>query len=153
MSRKFLCLVLLTQLGIRCSNDSDGRIVLIPNGYKGIVTIIYGVKDGAKEEFENGKQVFRIPSNGVLKTQFSLDETWINSERIGYFYESRKRVRIERADFPNELPNNVIQIIGEQVGTTSDFPNTYLSFLVCTFSESDSLSRLRYNQNLKELMK
>ncbi len=145
-------LVLLAQIVMSCSGNKDGRIILIPKGYEGIVVIIYDVKDGAEKEYENGKQVFRIPVNGVLKTQFSLDATWVESDDINYFYENGRRTEITRVDFPSEIPSSTVQIIGEQVGVTSGIANTYFSFLVCPNNKSDSLSRLRERLDFKELI-
>ena len=84
--KKSIIYILLTslQMLMACSSES-GRVILIPDRYEGVVTIIYDVKDGAAKEFENGKQVFRIPSSGVLKTQLSLDTTWVNSDDINYY--------------------------------------------------------------------
>jgi hypothetical protein len=124
----------------------------VPKDYEGIVVIIYDVKDGAEKEYENGKQVFRIPANGILKTQFSLDTTWVDSDDINYFYENDRRTEITRVDFPKEISSSTVQIIGEQVGVASGITNTYFSFLVCPYNKSDSLSRLREKLDFKELI-
>jgi hypothetical protein len=147
-------LIMTILMSIACSTGKGGRIILLPKDYEGIAIIIYDVTTGAKKEFENGKQLFRIPETGVLKTQFALDMAWVESDEINYFYEleDNKRGKIARVDFPSELPIDSVQIIGEQVGVTSEIPNKYFSFLVCPNSKSDSLSRLRDKLDFKEIL-
>lgn len=153
MKKSIIYILLSLHIVFGCSSGT-GRIILIPVGYEGIVTIIYDVKDGTAKEFENGKQVFKIPLSGVLNTQHSLDTTWVSSDEINYYYYSgNKRTEIARGDFPKDLPTDSLQIIGERVGVTSEIPNTVFTFLVCTYDKSDSLAILRENLSFAKLKK
>ncbi len=65
---------------------------LIPEGYKGNIYVIYNQNNGQKEEYENGRRIYRIPNTGVLFTRFKNEEGIINQE---YFYLNTKGKRIK----------------------------------------------------------
>ena len=78
------CLVfLLTLTG--CAQQGDDTIRLIPEGYMGTVLIIFNQEDGTPKEYDNGKRIYRIPENGILKTQF---EPNYGSQKNQFFYEN-----------------------------------------------------------------
>jgi PBP1b-binding outer membrane lipoprotein LpoB len=43
---------------IACSNDKDGRVVLLPNNYIGKVIIIHDVKNGEKKKLKTAHPFF-----------------------------------------------------------------------------------------------
>ena len=59
------------------------EIFLIPKGYKGPVYVIFNQENGVKKEFEGHKRLYKIPTNGILFTQFKNEEGFMNQE---YFY-------------------------------------------------------------------
>lgn len=73
-------------------NKPSDDIFIIPENYKGVVRVIYDQKDGAVEEFEEDKRVYRIPNNGILKTRFKVKG---NSIKEGvYYYENDEKERV-----------------------------------------------------------
>jgi len=53
---------------------------LIPEDYRGSVIVIFNQKDGQKKEYEGKRRLYRIPSTGVLFTQFKDEEGWMNQD-------------------------------------------------------------------------
>jgi hypothetical protein len=77
---------------------------LIPEGYKGIVLVIFNQTNGEKPEYEDGRRIYRIPQSGILFTQLKDEEGIINQE---YFYvasngERRKLGVLDTRDFNKE---------------------------------------------------
>jgi len=96
----FLTIILLAS----CEHYCEPEIFLIPENYKGTIYIIYNQKDGVDKEYENGKRVYRIPSNGILLTKFRDEYGIINQE---YYYltkdNTRRRLTImDTRDFNEE---------------------------------------------------
>jgi hypothetical protein len=72
---------------LSCSEKPQSEIHLIPKNYKGPVIIIFGDLNGENELYENGKRVYRIPSNGILRTKFKTqEEGFISPGGINYYY-------------------------------------------------------------------
>jgi len=51
-------------------NKSEDTIILIPEGYNGSIKIWFNKDDGIEKKYEDGKRLYIIPKNGVLKTKF-----------------------------------------------------------------------------------
>lgn len=52
---------------------SEPLLYKIPDGYAGPILVVLDQSDGEPRTYEDGKRVYRIPSNGVLLSQFSPD--------------------------------------------------------------------------------
>ncbi len=50
------------------SNTQKGSIYIIPEGYKGKLSIVYNQKDKPALEEKDGYQVVKFPLNGLVKT-------------------------------------------------------------------------------------
>lgn len=64
-----MILIILASLFFSC-NSGDEEVIIVPKNYTGYIVIIYNQKNGESVKYENGKRVYQIPSNGILKTQF-----------------------------------------------------------------------------------
>ena len=83
-------------------NKSSEDVFIIENEFKGTIVVVYGQKKGKEKEFENNKRIYRIPKNGVLKTQFELKG---NSASFGeYYYEINQNERMRIEQFPFDKP-------------------------------------------------
>lgn len=85
------CLFLLLTI-ISCAQKAEHTIRLIPEGYKGAVLIIFSQKNGEPKEYEGKKRVYRIPENGVLRTQFEPNYGVQNHQ---FFYVNSSNSRTE----------------------------------------------------------
>lgn len=62
---------------------AEDSIWLIPEGYVGPVIIIFNQPEGAPKKYENGKRVYEIPENGILRTRFGPNN---GIQKHWYFY-------------------------------------------------------------------
>lgn len=70
----------------------EKELYILPNNYEGGIIILFDIKNGQQEKYsENNERVYEIPKNGVLKTQFKLQDG--KSREIKYFYKSGKELR------------------------------------------------------------
>lgn len=69
-----------------CVNKAEPEVHLIPKGYKGPVIIIFEDKQGKPEKYEDGKRVYEIPADGVLRTQFKKQQEFIAPGDLKYYY-------------------------------------------------------------------
>jgi hypothetical protein len=53
---------------------------LIPEDYRGSVMVIFNQKNGQKKEYEGRRRLYKIPSTGVLFTQFEDEQGWIDQD-------------------------------------------------------------------------
>src|SRR5687767_10881838 len=78
-----------------CMNKAEPEIHLIPKGYKGPVIIIFEDKQGEPVKYEDGKRVYKIPLDGVLRTQFKKQLGNIAPGELKYYnYDAKGREEI-----------------------------------------------------------
>ncbi|MBX3297685.1 MAG: hypothetical protein KF762_18450 [Acidobacteria bacterium] len=76
------------------TQDAGESICLIPEGYEGPVFIIFGQKNGHPPKIEDGRRVYVIPDDGVLKTTAEVNFR-IDNNKFYYVSPDGKRRRIE----------------------------------------------------------
>ena len=67
-------------------NSTSKDIFLIPNNYRGEVNIHYGIENGAEKENDGIWRIYRIPANGILKSQYELKGESIDIGNAKYLY-------------------------------------------------------------------
>jgi hypothetical protein len=68
---KYILIFITTLTFVNCTNKGEDSIRLIPKNYTGPVLIVFNQDDGEPKEYEEGKRLYRISKEGILKTQFS----------------------------------------------------------------------------------
>lgn len=87
-------LILFTLVNSSCSlisGSADG-IYLIPNGYIGDVIIVFNQPNGVTPEIEKGRNVYKIPEDGILKVEARARTGIVN---LSYFYVDNNNERQE----------------------------------------------------------
>jgi len=90
---KNLILIFVLVFFTACEHSADDVIWLLPDNYKGSVVVIHNQKDGEDEVYENGKRVYRIPKNEVLKTKFKANYGTFH-QKVCYQKENGERIEI-----------------------------------------------------------
>jgi len=72
-------------LSVVLSSCGEQEVVVVPDNYKGYIVVIFNQKNGEPIKYEEGKRVYEIPQDGILKTQFEPDEGW--REFPEFYYE------------------------------------------------------------------
>lgn len=133
------------------------EVFILPHNFKGIVLIAYDQKDGLEDVKEDGKLIYKIPQNGVLKLKrkeaTTLSKSW-------YYFEDEqgKRTVLEYCFAPcDEMKNNpdIFFAYGtSNGGAESEGQKLEMTtFLVGTFHDRDSLNRADEKFNPIELLK
>lgn len=79
------CLLFSSMNCSNSSNDTNGVLNILPNGYIGRVVIMYDQKDGKDQKIEGGRRVYEIPKCGFLKTKFSRPTGSLGTSEDQYF--------------------------------------------------------------------
>nr|MBP6456005.1 hypothetical protein [Chitinophagaceae bacterium] len=82
------------------------EVFILPQGFKGIVLIAYDQKDGLEDVKEDGKLIYKISQNGVLKLK--RKEPRVLSQSWYYFEDAQgKRTELAHCFAPcDEMKNN-----------------------------------------------
>ncbi len=80
-----------------CLNGPDKEVHIIPNGYIGLITIIYAQPIGIPEEYDSlRRRVYRIPINGILHTQFTKNPGCFSlKDRVFYYADSAQLKQLD----------------------------------------------------------
>jgi hypothetical protein len=128
------CLTFLLFL-TSCFSQAEPEIHLIPKGYRGPVIIIFDQKNGSPEKYEDGSRVYKVPADGILKTQF-IPQTK-GSIRPGklkyYYYDSNDRKEINYLQTTKgAVDDGMDYVFGKEVSSGS------VRYLVGKLSEGDN---------------
>jgi hypothetical protein len=138
------------------------EIYLIPHGFHGYVAVVFEVKEGEKEIFEDDWRVYQIPEDGILLTQAKFNHT-MHQEK-NFFVTEGKRTKIPESDQiePDALKAKGIKdddvffhgdgssgvadfyFVDSFVGTYKEFKATPQDFMPITFRQriADKLTRI-----------
>jgi hypothetical protein len=87
-----LITIFLIFLGYINWNIQKGTIYIIPEGYKGKLSIVYSQKDKPALEEKDGYQVVKFPLNGLVKTS-SHPRTGKQKDKY-FFYTAKDSILI-----------------------------------------------------------
>ena len=165
VNRKILILITVISIIIGITiylkyEIGEHETYIIPNSYKGEVVIFFDMDSGTSEEYEGNTRIYRIPSNGILKTKFKFNKGSIPIEWIYYFYEdskTRKKIKLTYIDISNlkgdsSKINNSIYAFSKRYGSGLTNHNnqevTYTSFLIGNKRDIDSLFYMREQRHI-----
>lgn len=73
-------------------NKAEPEVHLIPDGYVGPVAIAFSREDGEPKKYEDGKRLYVIPTDGVLKTKLEPNDG--TQHRWEFYYEKADGMRV-----------------------------------------------------------
>ncbi|MEP6788982.1 MAG: hypothetical protein ABJB40_11165 [Acidobacteriota bacterium] len=62
----------------------DNEEFRVPEGFHGRVLILFDRADGAAKEYDWRTRIYKIPSDGFLKTQFGINDGWHAMPKVFY---------------------------------------------------------------------
>lgn len=80
---KIISIILMYFLLLGCDR-AEKEVIIVPKDFIGSVLIIYNHSDGAAPAYENGKRIYNVPANGILKTKFSPNPGWMEFPEFYY---------------------------------------------------------------------
>ncbi|MBW0176593.1 hypothetical protein [Sediminibacterium sp.] len=133
------------------------EVFVLPRNFKGIVLIAYDQKDGMEDIKEDGKLVYKIPVNGILKLKRKEVTTLFKS---WYFIENENGNRtVLNYCFPpcEEMRKETAKIFafggGNRIFFDEQLELKTSIFLVGTATDIDSLNKVYEKINAIELLK
>lgn len=82
----FVNLIMAMQFLTSCHQKAEPETYIIPESFTGKVNIIFNRKERSEKKYEDGRRVYEIPTDGVLLTQFTTNDGFINRK---YYYKSQ----------------------------------------------------------------
>jgi len=82
----FINLIVVMQFLISCHQQAEPETYIIPESFTGKVNIIFNRKEGSEKKYEDGRRVYEVPNDGILLTQFTTNDGFINRK---YYYKSQ----------------------------------------------------------------
>src|ERR1700691_4158347 len=71
-----LCIIGLLLVFTSCQRYADPATYILPQGNKGPFVVIFSQQTGEPGTFRNGRRLYVVPPNGVLKTRFDYQNGW-----------------------------------------------------------------------------
>jgi hypothetical protein len=131
-----ILLIVITHLS--CDKGEE-EIVIVPEGYRGFVIIIFNQEHGAPEKYDGKNRVYEIPQNGILKTRFKGNYGRRGFAKI-YYEKISSKNRLSSFAELNKIPaDSVVGFIGAN-GTVKKDANSeerieFVEFYVGTRQE------------------
>lgn len=125
---KLIITLLLVIVGLLGCNKAEQEVVIIPNKFIGRVLIVYDQPNGAIPIYKDGKRVYKIPSNGILKTQFSANPGWMSLPEFYYDKVATENRLIYKLTNKN-LPIDSTVAYGGTAGSVKSNKGHQLKFL------------------------
>lgn len=141
-------LIIIGLFFLGCKNSTYEKVEYVfPSNFIGVAVIIFDQSNGKEIEYDGKKRVYRIPSNGILKTKFkqskiTYDYTFVYLDSLGqknnlnYFAPFDLEPNI---DSNRVFCYNLEKIIGG--GMKSRKQIRFESLIVTTIAKKDSISR------------
>lgn len=130
---KFEIIAIILILFTCSSAESEmGEIFLVPKDFRGKVNIIYNIKDGSDEKYENNMRVYLIPENGILLTKFK--DLYGNTNQFYYLIDSsgnRSKINVS---------------LDEKSGTNDSAIFIFRAGTVGVYGNSDDSNSLKYQE-------
>jgi hypothetical protein len=148
-------LIVVMQLLMSCHQKAEPETYIIPESFTGKVNIIFNRKEGSEKKYENGRRIYEIPTDGVLLTQFTTNDGFINRK---YYYKSQsgelKLLQTLEADTTkankslNETEVGIFLDGISGVYGNSGEPSAleYQEFVVSSYKNLDSFFTAEYNK-------
>jgi hypothetical protein len=127
---------------------------VLPKGYTGWVLIIFNQPNGQRTKYENGKRVYEIPEDGILRTQFAPNRDWHLPNKF-FYTENGKMIEIPEFDY-KDLKIDSIQACCLSSGKTAKTPNDnwieFDDFYVGTKTQIDEASKKANKTKIADLI-
>jgi hypothetical protein len=134
--------IILLNLLFGCKKSAEESLYIIPNKYKGTVVIIFNQKNGVPAQYKNGIRMYKIPENGVLKTQLKAN---FGLSKFRMMYGDFGELKYMTAQDWRSYPEDSDEIVcwNLESGVTQDSNNQKINFEVFSVGsvkESEKIS-------------
>lgn len=88
---------------------AEHEVHLLPEGFRGPVVIIFDQPAGAPEERDGRARLYRVPPNGVLRTQLPFNDGWSAPDYFFLDRSGRRSPIVRGAPCEDSLPGDPVQ--------------------------------------------
>ena len=113
----FILICCISALCTQCQK-ADEAIFIIPRDYTGYILIVYNQPSGEPERYLDNKRVYTIPENGILKSQFPINDGWSFVPEF-YYDEIAEINKLPFVTEANKIPEDEVAVHGGTVGSLS----------------------------------
>ena len=104
---KLILFILLLTATISSCQLAEPETFILPFGYKGKVMVVFKSDNGEPVQYENGRRVYKIPSSGILISQFNtnpgfIEGRFIYTDSTGNHIILRQVTDIKKENFDSE---------------------------------------------------
>ncbi|KAA5536548.1 hypothetical protein F0919_02450 [Taibaiella lutea] len=139
-----LSFFLLISLASCMAHEPD--IFILPDNFRGGILIIYNQKNGIAPQYHGKSRVYVIPKNGILKTQFLMDEDWKQLPQF-YYVSINPQNEIRYVVDTKNTPKNEVIAYGNNSGTANkDFAGKKVVEFTMYFVGNNSEIDTAYNR-------
>jgi hypothetical protein len=117
---KMIRLFYLCGLFFGC-NPGDNEAVIVPKDFKGYIVIIYNQKTGFPSQYDNGKRIYKIPQEGIYKTQLTSHEGLRDFPEFYYEKIASESQLPSYAEFDKIPPGVVVGFMGTRASANKDY--------------------------------
>lgn len=134
---------------MQCRHVGEKSIYLIPRGFVGNVVIVFEQIRGIPAEYKKGMRVYRIPSSGILKTQFKpnyglhVPDEYYYISLDGKLTKPLRYISDIKSMNTGSLAGDTICFQNTPVSDSNKPRNNYNIFLVSPELKSDSIYNLQ----------
>ncbi len=112
---------LIMSLMLYSCNSGDKEVLILPKNYSGYIVIIYNQENGVPAKYKDGKRIYEIPPDGILKTQFK-GNYGLREFTEYYFEQANPNNKIPSyAEFNKIPPNVIVGLIGANGNANKDY--------------------------------
>lgn len=124
---KTFILIFVAVLQCSCQNR-DSEVFILPENYSGYVVILFNQKDGQEPKYFEGKRLYEIPSNGILKTQFEAEYGY--ADKFDAFSKSvSEENRLKSGIIDESLSDNKVSVCCYSTGKAYSRNNQAIAYL------------------------
>lgn len=116
MRNSFFASIVFSLFFFSC-NSADEEIIIVPRGFKGNILVIFNQTSGVPAQYEDGKRVYKIPPNGILKTQLPSNDGWSGMPMFYYDEINKKNLLPYYPVLRNMKDTSVVFAYGGSVGS------------------------------------
>lgn len=125
-----IALPIVIFLAFAWQSESSYNIFLIPEGYRGRVVVVHGCAEGAPREFEGRYRLYKIGTNGLLRSRFAFAGTAFDSLHSKYFFVDAQGNRRPIGEAPDGQAGTAVSIQGLWTLTAERTGDTFIDFIV-----------------------
>ncbi len=134
---------------------AEQEIILVPENFRGRIIVLFDQREGKPKRYMDGKRIYDIPPNGILKTQFSRNDGWIGATDFfrGDISDSNRIPSFDQQKSVSDI--TILGLMGPAGSQIKDIRSNerfeYIKVYIGTKLEIDSLSNKMETIDLAQL--